>query len=60
MRGHLLAGGQALAHDRDDLAVGDRLLLQLLKGPAVDPQKEQRSAIVPPGLELVFDRCYGG
>jgi hypothetical protein len=26
---HLLAGGQALADDRDDLAVGGRLLLQL-------------------------------
>jgi hypothetical protein len=25
---HLLAGGQPLTHDRDDLAVGSRLLLQ--------------------------------
>jgi hypothetical protein len=26
--GHLLAGGQTLAHDRDQLAVGGRLMLQ--------------------------------
>jgi hypothetical protein len=87
---HLLAGGQARAHDRDDLAIGGRRLCSsarsgatpgrrasarvstgyeplpwpratwqsahistvnrlptLLNGPAVDPQKEQQSAIVP-------------
>jgi hypothetical protein len=29
----------------------------LLKGPAVEPQKEQRSAIGLP-LELMFVQCY--
>jgi hypothetical protein len=47
------AGGLAVgAHQDREQA------LHLLKGPALDPQKEQRSAVVS-ALELTFEECYG-
>jgi hypothetical protein len=36
---HLLAGGQAVAHDCDDLAVGGRFLLQGPPGEQLQPAR---------------------